>query len=56
LESRASFRFQSGAEKEVPKKRLKDLRRRPAGEVNGSKAGWAAAIAFLNSAGPVPVP
>ena len=34
---------------------LIDLARRPAAEVRGSKARWAAAIALLNSAGVVPV-
>jgi hypothetical protein len=34
---------------------LVDLWRRPAAEVNGSKAKWAIAIAGVNSAGAVPV-
>lgn len=34
---------------------LIDLKRRPATEVNGSKAWWVAAIVFLNSIGLVPV-
>ena len=33
---------------------LVDLKRRPAIEVNGSKAKWAVAIVFLNSVGLVP--
>lgn len=34
---------------------LVDLERRPASEVNGSKARWATAIVLLNSVGLVPV-
>jgi hypothetical protein len=34
---------------------LFDLWRRPAAEVRGSKAGWAAAIVAINSAGAVPL-
>ena len=34
---------------------LVDLKRRPASEVNGSKARWAVAIVLLNSVGLVPV-
>ena len=34
---------------------LIDLAQRPAWEVRGSKARWAAAITFVNSAGAVPV-
>lgn len=34
---------------------LVDLKRRPAGQVRGSKARWALAIAFVNSAGAVPI-
>lgn len=34
---------------------LVDLKRRPATEVKGSKAGWATAIVLLNSGGLVPV-
>jgi hypothetical protein len=34
---------------------LVDLKRRPASQVNGSKIGWAAAIALVNSVGLVPV-
>ena len=34
---------------------LVDLKRRPAEEVNGSRARWAAAIVLLNSGGLVPV-
>ena len=34
---------------------LIDLKRRPAGQVRGSKKIWAAAIALSNSAGAVPV-
>jgi len=34
---------------------LVDLARRPAGEVRGSKRGWATALAVVNSAGVVPL-
>jgi len=34
---------------------LVDLVRRPAAEVRGSKAGWAAAIVLINSLGAVPI-
>ena len=34
---------------------LVDLARRPRQAVRGSKAGWAAAIVFINSAGAVPI-
>ncbi len=34
---------------------LVDLARRPAEEVRGSKAAWATAITFVNSAGAVPL-
>lgn len=34
---------------------LVDLKRRPAGQVRGSKKTWAAAIILVNSAGAVPV-
>lgn len=34
---------------------LADLKRRPAGLVNGSKARWAVAILLVNSGGLVPV-
>ena len=34
---------------------LIDLARRPAAEVRGSKAWWAAAIILINSAGAVPI-
>jgi len=34
---------------------LIDLARRPASEVRGSKAGWAVAVALVNSLGAVPV-
>ena len=34
---------------------LVDLARRPAGEVRGSKPGWAAAIVLVNSLGAVPI-
>jgi hypothetical protein len=34
---------------------LVDLKRRPASEVNGSKARWATAIVLVNSGGLVPV-
>jgi len=34
---------------------LIDLAQRPARQVRGSKAGWAAAIAVVNAAGAVPV-
>jgi hypothetical protein len=34
---------------------LVDLVRRPADSVKGSKAGWAAAITAINSAGAVPI-
>jgi hypothetical protein len=34
---------------------LFDLARRPAAEVRGSKAAWAAAISLANSLGAVPV-
>lgn len=34
---------------------LVDLVRRPAAEVRGSKAGWAVAIALVNSVGAVPI-
>ena len=34
---------------------LFDLRRRPASEVRGSKRLWSLAIAFVNSAGVVPI-
>jgi hypothetical protein len=34
---------------------LIDLARRPASEVRGSKARWAAAIVLINSAGAVPI-
>jgi hypothetical protein len=34
---------------------LVDLKRRPATEINGSKARWAVALVFLNSIGVVPV-
>ncbi|HET9733169.1 MAG TPA: DUF5652 family protein [Acidimicrobiales bacterium] len=34
---------------------LIDLRHRPASQVRGAKAKWALAIAFVNSAGAVPI-
>ena len=34
---------------------LVDLARRPAGEVHGSKAKWAAALVVVNSAGALPL-
>lgn len=34
---------------------LLDLRRRPAAEIRGSKAKWAAAVGLINSAGAVPI-
>lgn len=34
---------------------LIDLKRRPADEVRGSRKAWAAALAFVSSAGAVPV-
>jgi hypothetical protein len=34
---------------------LKDLRRRPATQVRGSKKKWAAALLLVNSGGAVPV-
>ncbi len=34
---------------------LVDLKRRPAGEIRGSKTKWAAAIVLINSAGAVPI-
>jgi hypothetical protein len=34
---------------------LIDLKRRPAGEIRGSKRKWAAAIVLLNSLGAVPI-
>ena len=34
---------------------LLDLVRRPSSEVRGSKAGWAAAVAFINALGAVPI-
>ena len=34
---------------------LIDLARRPSDQIRGSKAGWAAAITLLNSAGAVPI-
>ena len=34
---------------------LVDLVRRPAGEIRGSKAGWAAAVVLVNSLGAVPI-
>jgi len=34
---------------------LIDLARRPASEVRGSKARWAAAVAFVNALGAVPI-
>lgn len=33
---------------------LADLRRRPAGEIRGSKAAWATAVVFVNAMGAVP--
>jgi hypothetical protein len=34
---------------------LVDLARRPAGEIRGSKAAWATALALVNSLGAVPI-
>jgi hypothetical protein len=34
---------------------LIDLKRRPAGEVRGSKARWASAVVLVNSVGAVPI-
>jgi hypothetical protein len=34
---------------------LIDLRRRPAGEIRGSKAKWATAVVLINSVGAVPI-
>ncbi len=34
---------------------LIDIKRRPAGEIRGSKAKWAAAVLFVNSLGAVPI-
>lgn len=34
---------------------LRDLRRRPANQVRGSKAKWAIALILINSVGAVPI-
>jgi hypothetical protein len=34
---------------------LIDLKRRPAGEIRGSKAKWATAVVLVNSVGAVPI-
>ena len=34
---------------------LIDIKRRPASQIRGRKRGWAAAVAFVNSAGVLPV-
>jgi hypothetical protein len=34
---------------------LVDLKRRPAGEIRGSKAKWATAVVLVNSLGAVPI-
>ena len=34
---------------------LIDLRRRPAGQIRGSKKAWAAGVALVNSAGTLPI-
>jgi hypothetical protein len=34
---------------------LVDIKRRPAGEIRGSKAKWAAAVVLFNSAGAIPI-
>jgi hypothetical protein len=34
---------------------LVDLKRRPAGEIRGSKAKWATAVVLVNSVGAVPI-
>lgn len=34
---------------------LIDIKRRPAGQIRGSKARWATAVALANSAGAVPI-
>lgn len=34
---------------------LVDLKRRPAGEIRGTKAKWAAAVVLINAVGAVPI-
>lgn len=47
--------FVGGAEGLLKLAALRDLRRRPANQVNGSKRLWALAITLINSAGAVPI-
>jgi hypothetical protein len=53
--SRKVILLAAGAEGLLKIAALFDLWRRPAAEVRGSKAGWAAAIVVINSAGIVPL-
>ncbi|MEO6703512.1 MAG: hypothetical protein ABIP57_18745 [Jatrophihabitantaceae bacterium] len=45
----------AGAEGVLKIAALIDLARRPADQIRGSRAGWAAAIVVTNSAGVVPI-
>jgi hypothetical protein len=52
---RQAIMLAGAVEAELKIAALIDLAQRPARQVRGSKARWAAAITFVNSAGAVPI-